>query len=243
MLLGNCINGISLALNSLFTSLVECSREVELLLSFGANERESASHLVREAVRNGTIPQLNSMAIIGLISIPGMMTGQILGGTSVMQASRYQILIVYFIATCSFGTIITELQLALRVCFDSKSILQTDLLKKREKKPNFIVTIFSYFKGLFQIFILNQSASLQRSSSFTLDTNESTYLAPSGASSVMTTRHEEKRKTEIAIISVENLSYGFKVGNDEEGEQFVKGHENESNIRILFENLSLKIYL
>ncbi len=71
MLLGNCINGISLALNSLFTSLVECSREVELLLSFGANKNEASSRLVREAVRTGTIPQLNSMAIIGLISIPG----------------------------------------------------------------------------------------------------------------------------------------------------------------------------
>lgn len=71
MLLGNCINGISLALNSLFTSLVECSREIELLLSFGANKHESTSRLVREAVRVGTIPQLNSMAIIGLISIPG----------------------------------------------------------------------------------------------------------------------------------------------------------------------------
>ena len=71
MLLGNCINGISLALNSLFTSLVECSREVELMLSFGANKHEASSRLIREAVRTGTIPQLNSMAIIGLISIPG----------------------------------------------------------------------------------------------------------------------------------------------------------------------------
>jgi len=71
MLLGNCINGVSLALNSLFTSLVECSREVELLLSFGATNYEATARLVQEAVRNGTMPQLNSMAIIGLISIPG----------------------------------------------------------------------------------------------------------------------------------------------------------------------------
>lgn len=71
MLLGNCINGVSLALNSLFSSLVECSREIELLLSFGANERESTERLVRESIRNGAMPQLNSMAIIGLISTPG----------------------------------------------------------------------------------------------------------------------------------------------------------------------------
>lgn len=71
MLLGNCINGISLALNSLFTSLVECSREVELLLAFGANQHEATARLVRDSIRNGTMPQINGMAIIGLISIPG----------------------------------------------------------------------------------------------------------------------------------------------------------------------------
>ena len=60
MLLGNCINAVSLSLNSLFTSLVECSREVELLLSFGATNFEATSRLVREAIRNGTMPQLNS---------------------------------------------------------------------------------------------------------------------------------------------------------------------------------------
>lgn len=82
MLLGNCINGISLAMNAILTSLVESSREIELLLSFGANSYEATARLFREAVRTGAMPQLNSMAIIGIISIPGMMTGQILGGKS-----------------------------------------------------------------------------------------------------------------------------------------------------------------
>jgi putative ABC transport system permease protein len=71
MLLGNCINGVSLAFNSILTSLVESSREIELLLSFGANSYEASSRLFREAVRAGAMPQLNGMAIIGLISIPG----------------------------------------------------------------------------------------------------------------------------------------------------------------------------
>ena len=60
MLLGNSINGVSLSLNSLFTSMVECSSEVELLLCFGATNYEATSRLVREATRNGTMPQLNS---------------------------------------------------------------------------------------------------------------------------------------------------------------------------------------
>jgi putative ABC transport system permease protein len=76
MLLGNCINGVSLSLNVFLTSLVESSREVELFLSFGASSYEASSRLLREAVRTGAMPQLNSMAIIGIISIPGMMTGE-----------------------------------------------------------------------------------------------------------------------------------------------------------------------
>jgi ABC-type iron transport system FetAB ATPase subunit len=172
----------------------------------------------------------------------GMMTGQILGGTSVMQAARYQILIVYFIATCSFGTILMELQLALRLCFDSKSKLRTDFLQKRGKKIDFLAVIISSFKGFFQFFILSKNASRQRSSSLTLNTDESMYLAPNGALSVMTTSHDEKKKMERVIISVEEISYRFKIQENEENGKLGKGHDTKSTIRILFENLSFKIY-
>lgn len=81
MLLGNCINAVALSMNAIITSLVEQAVEVELLLSFGASPEEASARLMCEAVRVGAMPMLNSMAVIGLISIPGMMTGQILGGS------------------------------------------------------------------------------------------------------------------------------------------------------------------
>jgi len=65
MLLGNCINGVSLSLNAFLTSMVDSAREVELLLSFGASSYEASSRLIKEAARSGTMPQLNGMAIIG----------------------------------------------------------------------------------------------------------------------------------------------------------------------------------
>lgn len=230
MLLGNCINGISLAVNSLFTNLMECSREVELMLSFGANKFEATSRLIREGVRVGTIPQLNSMAIIGLISIPGMMTGQILGGTPVMQAARYQILIVYFIAMCSFGTIIMELQLALRLCFDAKSTFQTDVLKKREKKPSIFTVIV---EGLFK------KKSRQRAPSFTLHADdESTYLAPHGGVNVMVPSPSKTKHVKMVVMSVEGLSYGFSIQKDEEDE--TSGNK-KGTVRTLFKNLSCDI--
>jgi len=206
MLLGNCINGISLALNSLFTSLVECSREVELLLSFGATSYEATARLVQEAVRNGTMPQLNSMAIIGLISIPGMMTGQILGGTSVMQAARYQILIMYFIAMCSFGVVLMEMYLGLYMCFDSRSMLQTDLLTKRDKKPNVLAKISSSCVGFCRIFCHRRIGSRRISSSFSLHlSDESTYLAPQGALSVLMANNNGRDQGKVVIAS-EKLS-------------------------------------
>ena len=71
MLLGNCINAVALSVNAIVTSFVEQSQEIELLLSFGASPGEASAGLTREAVRVGAMPMLNSMAVIGLISIPG----------------------------------------------------------------------------------------------------------------------------------------------------------------------------
>lgn len=65
MLLGNCINGISLSMNTMLTSVVESSREIELLLSFGATSYEASFRLLTGALKASTIPQLNGMAVIG----------------------------------------------------------------------------------------------------------------------------------------------------------------------------------
>mmetsp|Transcript_9157 Transcript_9157/g.14871 ORF Transcript_9157/g.14871 Transcript_9157/m.14871 type:complete len:540 (-) Transcript_9157:3546-5165(-) len=137
MLLGNCISGVSLSLNSLLTSYVEHSSEVELLLCFGATKYEASSRALREAVRSGTMPTLNTMAVIGLISIPGMMTGQVLGGTPPMLAARYQMLIMYLIATCSFLNILTMLHISLSVAFDKDDRLCLERLFGRKEPSSF----------------------------------------------------------------------------------------------------------
>ena len=179
------------------------------------------------------------------------MTGQILGGTSVTQAARYQILIVYFIATCSFGTILMELHLALRVCFDSRCMLRENLLQKRDKKRrNFLATISSSFGAFLRICDPKRNTSRRRSLSFGhCNSNESTYLSPSnGTLSVATpNRDEGEKKGKIAVIGVERLCYGFEVnkGGDEEAKTKANVRERESEttaIRILFENLSFQLH-
>lgn len=139
MLLGNCITGISLAMDGITSSFVEQSLEIELYLSFGASPKEACRRLVRDAVRLSTTPMLNSMAVIGLVSIPGMMTGQILAGSSIVEAARYQMLILYLIAVTAFGTIMSEIWLVQRIAFDRKA----ELLK-----PGFFYRKGSIFHNL-----------------------------------------------------------------------------------------------
>jgi putative ABC transport system permease protein len=243
MLLGNCINGISLSLNSMLTSMVESSREVELLLSFGATSYEASSRLLKESVRTGTMPQLNGMAIIGLISIPGMMTGQILGGTSVTQAARYQILIIYLIAACSFGTVLTQIFLVLRVCFDSRSILRTDRIRKRAKTPSVIELIRTWCDSFVRCFTSSRRRRL--SSSFSIPFEESTYLAPQGELHVKNVPQSSQtgRSGENPVISISALSYSFEIESNDGAaivEEEVLGMRPFDR-RVLFQNVSFQL--
>ena len=106
MILGNTLNGISLGLNRLGEELVGHRDEVEMLLSLGATRWEAARSRVRQAVRTGMIPIINSMMVVGIVNLPGMMTGQLIAGVDPIEAVKYQIVIMFLIASgTSLGTI------------------------------------------------------------------------------------------------------------------------------------------
>jgi putative ABC transport system permease protein len=118
MLLGNSINGIALSVDALTRSLVEQHPEIELYLSFGASPYEAIHRILVDAIQAGTTPILNAMRVIGIIAIPGMMTGQILGGSPAMVAARYQMLIIYLIALCTLGVVLLNAWMAVHAGFD-----------------------------------------------------------------------------------------------------------------------------
>lgn len=97
MILGNSMNGISLALDRLVSEVRARVSEVESLLSFGATPWEAVRDCVKVALRAGMTPTINSLMVVGLVSLPGMMTGQILGGVDPQQAVRYQIVVMLMI--------------------------------------------------------------------------------------------------------------------------------------------------
>ncbi len=106
MILGNTLNGISLGLDRLGEELYAKRDQVETLLALGATRWEAARAPIQQAVRTGMIPIINSMMVVGLVSLPGMMTGQLLAGAEPMQAVTYQIAIMFLIAAgTSLGTV------------------------------------------------------------------------------------------------------------------------------------------
>ena len=98
MILGNTMTGIALGLDRLLTSTVIERHAIEARLTLGHSITEAMSGVVRDALRSGLLPIINSMSAVGLVSIPGMMTGQILAGIEPMEAAKYQLLIMFLIA-------------------------------------------------------------------------------------------------------------------------------------------------
>ncbi len=131
MILGNSLTGISLGLDRCLAELDEGAARVELALAFGATRWEAARPVAAEALRTGMIPILNSMAVVGLVTIPGMMTGQILGGVAPALAARYQILILFLIASATALGTAGSVLLCLRALFDDQHRLRRERIVKR----------------------------------------------------------------------------------------------------------------
>jgi putative ABC transport system permease protein len=106
MILGNTLTGISLGLNRLEDELVAGRDLVEASLALGATSWEAARTPIRQSIQTGMIPMINSMMVTGIVSLPGMMTGQLLSGVSPIEAVKYQIVILFLIAAgTALGTV------------------------------------------------------------------------------------------------------------------------------------------
>ena len=90
MLIGNSISGPSLAIEKILSDVSDKAYECETRLAFGATSYESILPSIRNALLQALTPNLNMMAVVGVVSIPGMMTGQLLGGASPLTAATYQ---------------------------------------------------------------------------------------------------------------------------------------------------------
>lgn len=123
MVLGNSLTGVSLGLERSLASFEEERPAIELLVAAGATRWEAARGPASRALRAGLIPIMNAMSVAGLVTIPGMMTGQILGGTEPSLAARYQILVMFLIAGATAAGTTGVVLLAVRARFDREGRL------------------------------------------------------------------------------------------------------------------------
>lgn len=129
MLLGNTMSGVALGMDRMTETLWQQRRVIEQRLLLGQTAGQAVGEIRRQAIRAGMMPIINSMATAGLVSLPGMMTGQILGGSSPMDAVQYQILIMFLIcAGTGFGTV-TAIRGVERKLFDARQRLRLDVLQ------------------------------------------------------------------------------------------------------------------
>jgi putative ABC transport system permease protein len=109
MILGNSMTSAALAGDRLQADLAARRDEVEARLALGFSGREAVQPLVRAALRAAMIPTVNGMMTVGVVQLPGMMTGQILAGASPLVAIRYQIVVVFMLAVATaVGSLLFE---------------------------------------------------------------------------------------------------------------------------------------
>ncbi len=128
MLLGNTMSGIAIALDNLTRTAWEQRLRIEARLILGHSWQQAISEIRRDALRSGLIPIINAMTTAGIVSLPGMMTGQILAGSPPMEAAKYQLMILLLIAAGSGLGSMAAVWGGSRRLFDERERLRLDRL-------------------------------------------------------------------------------------------------------------------
>lgn len=123
MVLGNSMNGIALSLERLFDDLHKRTEEVQQLIALGATPWEATFPSLRTALSAGLMPTINSMNAVGLVFIPGMMTGQLVAGADPIHAAKYQIVIMLMISAATAIGAILSLYWAYQKAFNQEGCL------------------------------------------------------------------------------------------------------------------------
>lgn len=129
MLLGNTMTGVAVSLDNLTRQTLDKRHQVEARLALGHSATEAIGDIRRDALRAGLIPIVNSMTTAGIVSLPGMMTGQILAGSPPMEAAKYQLLILFLIAAGTGLGSMAAVLLGSNRLFDGRSRLRRDRLR------------------------------------------------------------------------------------------------------------------
>lgn len=130
MILGNCLRGNIISLSSFLGKVKSEEKIYQNTLLFGATRFEALLPYFRHSILAALDPTIASISTIGLVALPGMMTGQILGGSFPLVAIKYQIAIMLAIFITQFFSVILVLTFTLRSAFDQMDMLDKNIFQK-----------------------------------------------------------------------------------------------------------------
>jgi len=121
MIMGNAMTGVSLGLKTFNDSIKTQKLKIDTLINIGATPKSILIPFVNKSLETALLPTLNSMLGMGIISLPGMMTGQILSGTLPTTAILYQIAIMIAITTVTCLAVFNSLFWGYRTLYNSQN--------------------------------------------------------------------------------------------------------------------------
>lgn len=129
IVLGSVLNSASIALDAFLSGVSQAAPAIEARLALGAGIREATRAPLIAAIRSGMLPVINQMSAAGIITLPGIMTGQVLAGMDALAAARYQILLMFILAGASGLAAFGAATLAMWRLTDRRQRLRLDRLR------------------------------------------------------------------------------------------------------------------
>ncbi|AGH41076.1 ABC transporter [Bifidobacterium thermophilum] len=134
MLLGNTVSALAVGLSRFYESMKERRDEVDTLLALGATRWEAARPSVISSIRLGLLPTTASLASSGIVTIPGMMAGQVIAGGDPLNAAKYQFVILASIAALTLLADTLIMVMVYRTCFTADDQYRDKPVVERGKK-------------------------------------------------------------------------------------------------------------
>ncbi len=132
MLLGNSLRGNIIGISSFYKKIKSEKNKFLYSLSLGATLKEAAMPYLREAIQLALRPTFASMSTMGIVALPGMMTGVILGGANLQTAVKYQLIIMIAIAVSTITSILLTILMTMKMSFDKKGALKEDIFLSKK---------------------------------------------------------------------------------------------------------------
>ncbi|EKT57328.1 iron efflux ABC transporter permease subunit FetB [Providencia sneebia] len=130
MIAGNAMIAVGLCFNNLGQRFSNQQQQIQEMLSLGATPKLASTLIIRDSIRASLIPTVDSAKTVGIVSLPGMMSGLIFAGVDPLEAVKYQIMVTFMLlSTASLSTILAGYMTYIKF-YNSRHQLQLDLLNK-----------------------------------------------------------------------------------------------------------------